>query len=65
MKEAVHRLMYDAGLNFVIEAVEGDIGSRAHYVESGIEIVCTVGEDECSGVDKSKDKMKRGGCEGR
>lgn len=34
-------------------------------MESGVEIVCTVGEDECSGVDKSKDKMKRWGCEGR
>ena len=54
----MHHLLVDPRLNLVIESLQGKVGSRAHDVEGGVEIVGAVGENECAGVNEPEGEMK-------
>jgi hypothetical protein len=54
----MHHLLDEACLNLVIECLQGKVGSRAHDVESGVEIVGAVGENECAGVNEPEGEVK-------
>lgn len=60
VEEAVHHLLDDAGLNFVVESVEAEIGGGAHDVEGSVKIIGAMGEDEGSGVYEAEGEMKGG-----
>ena len=65
VEETVHHLLDDAGLDLVIEGVDGEVGGRTHDVEGGIEVVASVGEDEGAGVYVAEGKVEGGGGKGR
>jgi hypothetical protein len=39
MEEPVHNLLDDAGLNLIVEGVEGEVGGRVHDVKCSVEVV--------------------------
>ena len=39
MEEPVHNLLDDAGLDLLVEGVEGEVDGRVHDVKCGVEVV--------------------------
>lgn len=53
----MHHLLDDAGLDLVVKGVDGQIGSRTHYVKSGVEVVGPMRENEGACVDEPEGEM--------